>query len=267
VVQHLGQAGEYRDKTIKFRLMTWLLESADLVTALDETEIKNLKRAGFPAHKLFHLPDHGVDTNQFYPTSKKAAADELNRSEECTYIVYVGRVTSIKNVPALVDAFDDVKRADDSAKLIVIGGGTRKEISKVEDIVAEYGLTDSVELVGHVPHAQLPVYYNLADLCVFPSESEGLGLVLIEAGACETPIIGTRAHSSDIYVHNDTVYKIDDITPDSISDAVLELLNDEALRNTLATNIRQGIKDTHSFEQVKPRIIEAYQTALGNHVK
>ncbi|MDO8137758.1 MAG: glycosyltransferase, partial [Candidatus Brocadiales bacterium] len=93
----------------------------------------------------------------------------------------------------LLEAMPSVLRDYPSTNLLLIGEARRGEtLAGLKELIQRLALEDSVNFLGKIDNAKLPLYYNAADVFVLPSLTEGLGLVLVEAAACNCPIIGTR---------------------------------------------------------------------------
>jgi len=97
-----------------------------------------------------------------------------------------------KNLPTLVRAYarwrKDASTSFDDVHLVVAGGkGWFYE--EIFHLVHELELTEWVHFPGFIPDAELPAWYNAAELFIYPSLLEGFGLPVLEAMACGTPVI------------------------------------------------------------------------------
>ena len=98
---------------------------------------------------------------------------------ETEFLLFVGTNEPRKNLPALLEAFDQVKR--DSLKLVIVGAGQK----------GDHNQTGNVEYLGFVADADLAHLYSNARLVVLPSFYEGFGLPGLEALANGTPVVTT----------------------------------------------------------------------------
>ncbi len=90
----------------------------------------------------------------------------------------------------LIEAMRRLKARYPSAVLLIGGAGSLRGALEAQS--EALGLGDCVRFLGFVPDADLPRYYQAADLFVLPTrELEGFGLVTVEALACGTPVLGT----------------------------------------------------------------------------
>ncbi len=103
-------------------------------------------------------------------------------------IVSVARLAQQKNFPLLLRAFAEVRKTVD-AQLIILGEGPER--SKLEQLIQELNLTESVSLPGFTPNPWCHI--AAADMFVLSSEEEPFGLVLVEAMMCGVPVVATDA--------------------------------------------------------------------------
>jgi glycosyltransferase involved in cell wall biosynthesis len=93
-------------------------------------------------------------------------------------------------------------------------------------------LPEGVRLLGYVDDTQLPALYSGAMVFVFPSLYEGFGIPVVEAMACGTPVISSTTTSLP-EVCGDAAILVDPEQTEAIAAAMLQLVDDDALRETL----------------------------------
>lgn len=123
----------------------------------------------------------GVDTDQFTPS---------NQQQDGKSILFVGRFVPAKNLPALLEAFDEVLATHPDATLTLIGDGPRRY--RIESRIDALNLRDNVVLPGYVDNEDLPTYYHLADVVALSSRTENHPIVLLEAMSSATPVVAPR---------------------------------------------------------------------------
>lgn len=96
-------------------------------------------------------------------------------------LLAVGRLHSVKNHTFLLQACSRLRRCGMRFRCIIVGDGPDRK--KLATLIRQLGIEDLVTLAGHVPHSKIGAYYELADLVVLTSHSEGIPLVLMEAMA------------------------------------------------------------------------------------
>ncbi|MGC9358257.1 MAG: glycosyltransferase family 4 protein, partial [Anaerolineae bacterium] len=131
----------------------------------------------------------GIDLSRFYPVNVADLRGCLGL-EGHPVLLYVGFCTPRKGLDYLAQAMP-LLPAD--VRLLLVG---RWEESYRAKFYHALGLAaDRVLELGYVPDEELPCYYSLADLFVFPTLLEGFGLPLVEALACGTPVVATATSS------------------------------------------------------------------------
>jgi glycosyltransferase involved in cell wall biosynthesis len=117
-----------------------------------------------------------------------------------------------------------------------------------------------VEFAGAVPNDQLPTYYASADIFVAPSvvstegDTEGLGVVILEAAASGLPIVASDIGGiTDIVQHEQTGLLVEPGDPQAIALAVNRLINDDVLRQTQARSARELVTRRYSWDVVVDR--------------
>ena len=128
--------------------------------------------------------------------------------------------------------------------------------------VQALGLTDRVIFTGYVPDDDLPLWYNAAELLVFPSVYEGFGLPVVEAMACGTPVIASNSSSIPEAVGEaGLLFAPDDV--ETLTNQMTAVLSNNDLRDTLR---QQGLAhaQTFSWERAGRETAVVYHRALQN---
>jgi glycosyltransferase involved in cell wall biosynthesis len=166
---------------------TWRYVMA-FYSALDEVFVpskavaEELLRRGLPPSRVQQLP-YWVDSVLFTPQRRDGELWERYGAGVGAKSVYAGRVSREKNMPLLVDAFRDLVDDGHRATLVVAGDGPYRP--EMERRLAGYPAL----FLGFVSQRELAAVYASADLFVFPSTTDTLGLVVLEAQAAGLPVI------------------------------------------------------------------------------
>jgi D-inositol-3-phosphate glycosyltransferase len=109
-------------------------------------------------------------------------------------VVFAGRIQKLKGPQVLVAAVRDLaaRRPDLPLAVSILGSGSGSEALKLQPLIDEAGLHDTVRLYPPVKPAQLAHWFRAADVVVMPSFSESFGLVALEAQACGTPVLAAN---------------------------------------------------------------------------
>ncbi|MDQ3702112.1 MAG: glycosyltransferase family 4 protein [Chloroflexota bacterium] len=110
------------------------------------------------------------------------------------FILYLGTLEPRKNVDKLVTAYAAAARRG-LPHALVLAGGKGWNYQAIFQAVERHGLADRVLFPGYVDRADQPLWYNAAELFVYPSQYEGFGLPALEAMACGVPVVTSNTSS------------------------------------------------------------------------
>jgi len=160
------------------------------------------------------------------------------------FILSVGTIQPRKNFARLVEAFGILDSQFAIRNLhLVIAGGKGWLYDGVLNKVKASGLESRVHLIGFVNDADLPALYNLSRLFAFPSLYEGFGLPPLEAMACGTPVVCSKASSLPEVV-GDAALTVDPLDVTELAEAMRRAIEDESLRSSL---VQRGLVRAAQF--------------------
>ena len=201
---------------------------------------------------------------EFVP-ARLAAVDEVRRRYglPARYVLHVGTIEPRKNLTRLVEALERLRDEGLRIPLVVVGGkGWLYEdfFRRLEALAAG----DSVHFPGYVPAADLPPLYSAATLVAMPSVYEGFGLPVLEAMACGTPVVCSRASSLPELGGTAARY-FDPYDVEAMADAIRAVWTDEALR---AEMCQQGLTQAAKFSWARAaaETVQVYEAVLAQHV-
>nr|WP_245531201.1 glycosyltransferase [Bacteroides coprosuis] len=175
---------------------------------------------------------------------------------------FCGRICNDKGIPELVDAFEMFQKSHSNvkSKLLFIGAfDTRDDVS--EDKKQQIEANQDIVISGYIDKVEIPYYYSMLDVFVFPSHREGFGMCVLEASAMEKPILNSRAHGCvDAIVEHKTGEYID-LSAESICEGMGKML-DVNLRNILGKNGRKCVLEWYDFKVMWPLVDDLYKKIL-----
>ena len=178
-------------------------------------------------------------------------------------ILFIGRFSRHKGVRHLVAAMPAIVRHFPNARLALIGFGPEEET--IRRAAVAHGVEDRVRFVGRVAHAEVPVWLASADLVVLPSEQvEGLGVVLLEALASGTPVVGSRVGGiPDIIEDGVTGLLCTPGDPRDLAAKCAALLEDERLRQRTTEAGRRLVEAAFSWDRIALRFDELFRVLVA----
>ena len=211
--------------------------------------------------KLVHLPP-GVDLTRFTPGIKSVELQKKWGIADAPVIVSIGRLVARKGSDQLIKAMPEVLQQFPKSKLLLVGTGNYQK--RLEKLVRNLRVQDSVIFAGRVEHELLPDYYRLGDIFAAPCRSrygglevEGLGIVYLEASACGVPVIaGKSGGAPDAVLDGKTGLLVNGRDHREVGAAVIKLLSDQPLRQKMGADGRVWMEQLWSWEGIGARFEE-----------
>jgi len=227
--------------TYKFRKAC---ENADKIIAISEcTKRDIIQYFHIPADKIT-VVYQGCDVSFTIPASeekKREIRDKYQLPEH--YILNVGSIEERKNVLLSVQA---LLMLPSDIHMVIVGRRTAYT-NKVERFVNENGLSERVHIISDVPFADLPVFYQSAEIFVYPSRFEGFGIPIIEALYSGIPVVAATGSCLEEAGGPDSIY----IDPDNVTglaDAFKQIYANPRKRTAM---IEKGRKFAKQFSEKK----------------
>ncbi len=195
-------------------------------------EICDLLKA--PAHKV-HPIHSGLDPHLRRPDDAAIAAFRRAQKLERPYLLMVGTVEPRKNIPFLVEVFEQLKGFDGD---LVIAGMLGWKYEPILERIQRSPLCERIRHLPFVEDHDLPALYAGAELFVFPSLYEGFGFTPLEAMACGTPVISS-SEGSLLEVLGQAALLLSTFSAGEWAQAIEHLLGDSGQR---ARQVQMGLE-------------------------
>ncbi len=225
-------------------------KGVDSLTYLGDFTKKAISRALTPdaINSMVRIAP-GIDTEHFAP-----AADSENLKRELDLegkrvIVSVGRLVHRKGQDTLVEALPEILKDYPDAHLLFVGVGPHLEY--IHKRAIQLGVLANISFVGRVQYSELPRFISVGEIFAMPSRSrlaglevEGLGIVYLEASACELPVVGGLSGGApDAVLEGETGFAVDGLNPIAVASVVNQLLADPDRAKEMGRRGRQWIID------------------------
>jgi len=211
-----------------------------VIVPADATKADVQEIYGIPPERVVVIPQ-GTD-DCFQPNrDEKLLRDTRVRllGEDRPYVLFVGKLSQRRNIPVLMEAFARArKRAQLPHRLVLFGPNAVG--TPLHEIAQGLGISDLVvQTDGKIAsHRELVPIYNAADVFVHPSLYEGWSMTTVEALACGTAVIAANRGGLGEVAQGGALL-LDDLTPDTLADAIERVLTDAPLREELRQRARQ----------------------------
>jgi phosphatidylinositol alpha-1,6-mannosyltransferase len=219
------------------------LRNADAIVAVSEFTQQALIEQMQIDPKKIELIMNGVNLNIFRVKPKEQQLIDRYQLNGKKIILSVGRLVPRKGFDHTIKALPAILEKCPEAMYLLVGTGEYRD--ELERLAKEYGVTNHVIFAGRVSEEELTDHYNLCDIFVMPNrelanhDTEGFGLVFLEANACGKAVVGGRAGGAveavrdgqnGLLVHGENI--------DEIAKAITKLLTDKEYREKIE---RQGL--------------------------
>ena len=181
-----------------------------------------------------HLIENGVDGERFTVADRAADLVELYRLDGCFVYVSVCRLLEKKGVDVALRAFAVIHAGAPETRYLIVGTGPYR--GELEALAAGLGLGSSVIFAGQVSDEELVNHYRLGHVFVMPNrelpngDTEGFGLVFLEANGCGLPVIaGQDGGSTDAVRDGENGLVVDGRSVDAVAGAMRRLREDHVL--------------------------------------
>lgn len=226
----------------KLRCRAFLEAASGIVVVSRFTQAAVLDLLGPAAAGRVKLIENGVASRRFTPGVKRADLVARYGLEGCFVYVSVCRLLEKKGVDLALRAFAALCReSTDSGKddrFLVVGSGPYEAALKAQ--AEALGIADRVIFAGLVAEEDLVDMYRLGDVFVMPNrelpngDTEGFGLVFLEANACGLPVLAGRdGGSPDAVQHEENGLVVNGHSVTDITEAMRRLRHEPALRQRL----------------------------------
>ena len=236
-----------------------VFKHADKIIAISKFIEKKLLECDCPAEKIVQLYT-GIDTTFFTPSEQKS---------EAPTVMFLGRLIKQKGCELLIEAMKKVTTHIPSVELIIVGEGVERSV-----LEKQAARMPNIKFVGEKSSIQVKQHLDRAWLMCAPSivrkrgNEEGLGSVFLEAQAMKTPVITFNTGGvSEAVLINKTGLVIDDINSEALANAIIELIENNALREKFKTAGREHVVNNFNVIKQGYKLSVLYQEIIIEHNK
>ncbi|MGI4756427.1 MAG: glycosyltransferase family 4 protein [Janthinobacterium lividum] len=242
------------------------LRKADASAAVSSYTRGLAERIGVLPEKIAVI-NNGVDTEQFTRGPKDEELQQRFGLSGKRVLLCLARLDERKGQDKLIEAMPAILAAVPNTVLLLVGSGSDEV--RLRGLAAASEARSSIVFTGPASDRERLLHYRTADVYVMPNrqleggDTEGFGLVFLEAGACGKPVVGGRAGGvPDAILDGKTGYLVDGRSPAEIATACVRLLSDPLLAEQLGNN---GLEHSrrNTWEQQSQRFLALCAQVVG----
>jgi len=261
-------------RNVRVKLSDWVeifvAKKADAVIVVAQGIKDILIKRGVDENKIFVIPN-GANIDLFRPI-KDSAINELRHrysiNEGDHIIIFIGNFEWYHGIEYLIRSAPLILNTFPNTKFLIVGDGPiRKEL---ENLVKNMNLFDKIIFTGRAPYEMVPLYINMADVCVAPftrARNERIGLSplkIYEYLACGKPVIASDIKGvGDLLRHSNAGIAVKPEDPVELANAIIKLLKDEELRRQMGENGRKVVVNNYSWDHTAKKTIEVFKKILN----
>lgn len=261
-----GKRFHFEDMAEKIEMIDF--RYADIIVANAEPMKDELIKRGIDDKKILIIPN-GVDPSRFSPDIEgKHIREKYNLKEENILVTFIGTFGPWHGAEVLAETIKYTCQANANVRYMFVGNGNNFQL--VSDIVRESGFSDRVVLTGIIPQLETPAYLAASDILVSPQIPNpdgtpffGSPTKLFEYMAMGKAIVASNLDQmSYLLSNNETALLTEPSNVTELTNAILKLSKDSALRNTLGVNARKEVLDKYTWNKHVDIILNKLENIL-----
>jgi alpha-maltose-1-phosphate synthase len=271
-----------------YQVSTWIertaYQTADGVVAVSASMKRDVQELYGVPHERIRVIHNGIDLQEYRPTPNPATLAEYDIRPDVPYILFVGRITRQKGIIHLVNA---IRYLHPGAQVVLCAGAPdtpeiATEMAEAVERARDESPHQIVWIREMLPKDKVITLYTHAAIFVCPSVYEPFGIINLEAMACETPVVASAVGGiPEIVVDGETGLlvplepagptEVEPKAPEqfrrNLAAAVNILLDDPALRTSMARKARARVEQHFSWTSIARQTVEFYEEVVATGVR
>jgi len=225
--------------------------------------------AGTVTKEIFNIQNkeivtihYGLDLEQF--------RDNGTHQEEKGLLLYIGTIIRKKGVLELPGIMEEVIKQNPEARLILIGNDSpdiQTGVPSTWKLLADSlddSLKNKIEYKGKIPYEKVRTYIEKAQVCVFPTFAETLGMVTIESMAMRKPVVNSNiGWANELIVDGESGFLVHPTDHKTYADRIVRLLNDSELRENMEKKAEVRTHEKFNIATTVEQNIAFYKKIIG----
>jgi glycosyltransferase involved in cell wall biosynthesis len=241
-----------------------LLHKYDAVIGVSDEVSRSIRKWHFVNSQKVYTVYNGIDTVAFRPDKKQRknmrSKYALDSNEKV--LLFLSHITKQKGLDQLIKAMPGILKIDEKVKVFVVGDGVY--LKEAKKLVQKLELNDNVIFTGHIAHENTPKYINASDIYILPTlRGEGLPFALLEAMACQKPVIASRMGGIPSAIRDGVNGLL--VSPGDDDDLIkktIYLMDNETHTQKLASNARMSVLKKFGVDSMVDQTAQVLEKAI-----
>jgi L-malate glycosyltransferase len=250
---------DFPTKSILHRLfLKFNINKADILLSTSISMANEIKKY---TNRDVQVTPFGIDLNKFKPLKQNIFG------EDSIVIGTIKDLQPIYGIDKLLRAFSLLVKNNKDLNVIlaIVGGGP--EAKKLKDLSEELDITDKVIFTGAIPFSEIVDYHNSIDIFVALSRSESFGVSVIEASACEKPVVVSNVGGlPEVVIDNITGIVVNEPVINEAYKAMELLCYDKDLRNKMGKQGKYNVIEKYNWINNVESMIGLYNSFFKNNI-
>ena len=253
--------GIRKDNTrLEWKLKNWVYSRTNLtIVTLSNWLTQQAQQSMLNRFPIHYIPN-GIDTEAYQPLDPAQCRSLLGIPQEKKVLMFIGQILTDTRkggdlLAKILSSLPESLKAETVLLTIGEGGETIAEVVDMETLNLGYVNSDRLKSIA----------YSAADLFIFPTRADNLPLVLQESMACGTPMVSFKVGGvPDLVRHGITGYLATPGDTEDFSQGILQLLEEQELRESMSQNCRAIAVKEYALELQAQRYIDLYRQVATN---
>lgn len=231
------------------KVFSIVINKSDVITAISNHTAKELRGIVFKKIEVI-------------PLSAAISKIKGNGTDD-KEILFVGRLVERKGIHYLIEAFN-ILHEEIPHRLVIVGDGPERD--ELKNLVCRLELQSRVLFTGKISDDDLQKYYRRSSFFVLPAiydrkgDTEGLGVVLLEAMSYSKPVIASKVGGiTDIVINNLNGLLVQPANPQDLAKAIRLLAKDNSVRKKLGEGAKKTVDEKFNWHTITNRILSLYE--------
>jgi len=241
-----------------------LLRDAAKVIALNHVEAEQYRAMGVPEEKIAIIPN-GIDLSEYVNLPPKGAfKKKFNIPENGKIILYLGRIHKIKGIDILIKAYAYMRNKMNLRDIVlVIAGPDDGYLNEAKRLAQALDVSNHVLFTGPLYGEDKMAAYIDSEVYVLPSRYETFPMTILEAYACEKPVVASEVGGlRDLVRNGETglLFKPENVK--QLAERIFNILNDDKMAEEMGLKGRNFVEENFAIEKIIEKLEKLYEEAV-----